>query len=76
MKWHYDKQPKQSGWYIRDYRNVNAGFNATPFAVDELIIHEGEWFWYSIDLNKAGNGYEKNDSRFQNLPWAKIKDYK
>jgi hypothetical protein len=68
MKWHYDEQPKESGWYIRDYRKVNIGFNADPFSVDEYVIHEVGRFWYVSD--------EKNDARFTNLPWAKIKDYK
>lgn len=76
MKWHYDEQPKESGWYIRDYRKVDAGLDAAPFAVDEYVTHEGDGFWYVVDLNKSGNGYDKNDARFTDLPWAKIKDYK
>ena len=79
MKWHKDKQPKESGWYIRDYRGVlefPGLSNVPPFNVDEFVTNEDGSFWYVYELDKLKDVYEVNDARFDNLPWAKIKDYK
>ncbi|MDD5688493.1 MAG: hypothetical protein PHE88_11760 [Elusimicrobia bacterium] len=76
MKWHKDKQPKESGWYIRDYRGVDCGKDAPPFSVDEFVTNEDGSFWYVCELDMNIGIYNMNDARFDNLPWAKIKDYK
>ena len=73
MKWHSGKeQPKQPGWYVRDYRNSNGKYEFPDFAADYF----DSGFWYVYENNTKIDEYEMNDAYYTELPWAKIKDYK
>ena len=72
-RWHIGEQPKKSGWYLRDYRNLNNKMNEgiiRTFSVDYFMLDKSELigFWY-ID---GFDGLE--EAAWSNLPWCKIKE--
>jgi hypothetical protein len=76
MKWHSgDKKPKTTGWYIRDYRDINDLLRFPDFSADYFEADFESGFWYVSEFNDKTNRRELNDARFDNLKWAKIKGY-
>ena len=75
VKWHSgDELPKETGWYLRDYRNPPKPTEGElpPFSVDHFIKDEHGKFWYVLGVDND-EVLVLNDAWFEKLPWCKIK---